>query len=87
MSVLPWRRSHLRPLDDPPTVTIEIAEAKPISLDELVSDIRHCRSRVVQLEAELHKAQIAEDRAKDKLVETVKALDLELGAFRRITHE
>lgn len=87
MSVLPWRRSNLRPLDDPPTVTIEIAEAKPISLDELVADIRHCRSRVVQLEAELHKAQIAEERAKDRFVETVQRLDMELGALRRLVDE
>ncbi|MEW5705108.1 MAG: hypothetical protein AB1781_11080 [Pseudomonadota bacterium] len=57
---------------------------KPVSIDELISDIRHCRSRVVQLECELAKAQHAEERAKEVFVEALRVLDTELGAFGRL---
>lgn len=84
MSVLPWRRTSLKPLDDPPTVTAEI-ETPPrlVSIDELIGDIRHCRSRVVDLQCELAKAEIAEERAKDRFVEALRVLDNELGTFTR----
>ncbi len=77
-----WRNSP--PLDAPPTVTAEVTPPqKQVSIDELVSDIRHCRSRVVDLQCELSKAELAEERAKDRFVEALQTLDQELGAFTR----
>ena len=78
-----WRNQP--PIDAPPTVTAEVTPPpKPVSIDELVSDIRHCRSRVVDLQCELSKAELAEERAKDRLVEALQTLDQELGAFTRM---
>lgn len=76
-----WRNQP--PIDAPSTVTAEVTPpTRPVSLDALVSDIRHCRSRVVQLECELAKAQQAEEDAKTNFVSAIHRLDEELGAFR-----
>lgn len=78
-----WRAQP--PIDAPSTVTAEVTPPpKPVSIDELVADIRHCRSRVVDLQCELSKAELAEERAKDRFVEALQTLDQELGAFTRM---
>lgn len=81
-----WRNQP--PIDAPPTATAEVTPPpRPVSLDALVSDIRHCRSRVVQLECELAKAQQAEEDAKKNFVAAIQRLDEELAAFRGLNDD
>ncbi len=78
-----WRTEKLTPVMDPPTATAEVTPPpKPVSLDALVADIRHCRSRVVQLQCELAKAQQSEEDAKKNFIAAIQRLDEEIAAFR-----
>ena len=78
-----WRTEKLTPVMDPPTATAEVTPPpKPVSLDALVADIRHCRSRVVHLEGEMARAQLAEEDAKKNFIAAIQRLDEEIAAFR-----
>lgn len=82
-----WRGTEVKPVDDPPTSVTYEPPPKPVSLDELVAEIRHCRAREIHLQGEIHRAELATEKATDRLVAELKKLDGELMMFRRMTDE